>query len=96
MKKLLCGIAASLLLALLGCPQEEAKTPPPPPPPVSQPASAPVEAPAATPEEAKARLEITDQNVADYAKAMDGELDKDIEAAKQLGKAAKPQGKAAK
>lgn len=87
MKKLLLGCAASLLLAMLGCPQEEKKetTPPPPPPPVTQPATVPAEPPAATPEEAKARLEITDQNVADYAKAMDGELDKDVAAAKELG-----------
>jgi len=33
-----------------------------------------------------ARVEITDQNFGDYAKAMEGELDKDITAAKELGK----------
>ncbi|MBN2359618.1 MAG: hypothetical protein JXR83_09185 [Deltaproteobacteria bacterium] len=89
MKKLLLGCAAGLLLALVGCPEEQKPDATPPPPPVSQPASVPAEPPAATPEEAKARLEITDQNVADYAKAMDGELDKDIEAAKNLGKETK-------
>jgi len=93
MKKILLGVAASLLLALLGCPQEEKKEPVTPPPatlPVTPPpATAPAEPPAATPEEAKARIEITDQNVADYAKVMDGELDKDIAAAKELGKKAK-------
>jgi len=91
MKKLLLGFAACLLLALLGCPTEEKKeTPPVTPPPVTQPTpppvSQPAEPPAATPEEAKARVEITDQNVGDYAKAMEGEVDKDIAAAKDLGK----------
>lgn len=88
MKKILLGVAASLLLALLGCPQEEKKevTPPPVSQPAPPPVSQPVEPAAATPEEAKARLEITDQNVADYAKVLDGELDKDIAAAKELGK----------
>lgn len=89
MKKILLGVAASLLLALLGCPQEEKKEPVTPPPvtqPAPPPVSQPADPPAATPEEAKARIEITDQNVADYAKVMDGELDKDIAAAKELGK----------
>ncbi len=87
MKKLLLGCAACLLLALLGCPQDEkVDATPPPPPPVTQPATAPVEPPAATPEEAAVRLEITDQNVGDFAKKMDGDLDKDIAAAKELGK----------
>ncbi|MFH1812429.1 MAG: hypothetical protein ABIJ09_27095 [Pseudomonadota bacterium] len=91
MKKLLTVMLMGLMLALFACPKEEEAPPPPPPEPASAPAEPPkpVEPEPKTPEEAKAKAEINEINAADQAKAIEMELDKDIEEAKKLGEETK-------